>query len=117
MAIDAVPEARSYIVNRNGKGKSNGKGLVWRKLKRQNTNWVERIHFNLSDRFAGSGGRLCGALRGFKENVRSREKNHALVDFPSVGDSWQAKQSGGGKASSCGCQRCMKVVDPIDPYP
>lgn len=37
MAIDAVPEARSYIVNRNGKGKSNGKGLAWRKLKRQNT--------------------------------------------------------------------------------
>ena len=57
MVMDAVPEARSYIVNRNGKGKSNGKGLAWRKLKRQNTNWVERIHLKLSNRFA--------ALRGY----------------------------------------------------
>ena len=108
MVIDAVPEARSYIVNRNGKGKSNGKGLAWPQIETaKHTHWVGQNPLE-ADRIAL---RPCEVLK--KMCRFFREKNQCSGGFPDLIPKKRAKKDlaildGAGQLERCFCPRILE---------
>ena len=105
MVIDAVPEARSYIVNRNGKGKSNGKGLAWPHIETaKHTHWVGKNPLE-ADRIAL---RPCEVLK--KMCVFFGKNIYALVDF----QIWSLKKGEKRPSHPGWCRTTGKMFLPKD---